>query len=114
MSDTPDTAITNRIEGKDIEFNPETNPTLRRVIVKTEIAPGLGIEQQGWTTNIPGAKVDLQQVALHNMKRRSQHKTSMGEYERIYFTTASGTVYCAGSLEDGGWEVEASNSPAIH
>ena len=114
MSDTPDTAVTTTIEGTNREFNPETNPTLRRVVVKTEVPSAGGIEQQGWMTNIPGAKVDLQQVGLHNMGRRSEHKTSMGEYERIYFTTASGTIYCARSLEDGAWEVEASNNPTIH
>ncbi len=114
MTDTPDTSPTRRFEEQPEDFSPEKNPVLRKVIVKTEVAPGTGIEQQGWTTDIPGAKVELQQIAQHNMNKRGKHQGSMGEYERIYFTTASGTVYCARSLEDGTWELEASNDARIN
>lgn len=113
MTDTPDTSPTRRYEEQPEDFSPEKNPVFRKVIVKTEVSPGIGIEQQGWTTDIPGAKVELKQIAQHNMNKRSKDQRSTGNYERIYFTTASGTVYCARSLEDGTWEVEASNDPKI-
>jgi len=114
MSDTPDTSPTRRLEEEPLEFSPEKNPVLRPVIVKTDVEPGVGIEQKGWMTDILGAKIALDEVAQHNIKKQAEHRRGTGEYERIYFTTTSGTVYCARNLEGGAWEVEAGSNPKIH
>jgi hypothetical protein len=83
--------------------------------VKTDIAPGTGIEQKGWLTDIPGAKIDLQQIAQYNLNKQGGNKgPGRKEYDRLYFTTASGTIYCLINAEDGIWELEASNRPQIN
>src|SRR5258708_16009859 len=111
MADTPDIAATNRIEMQHGEFNPEKNPILRSVIVKTEIQPGFELRQRGWMTDIPGAKVDLQVLAEQNERREHVSGSPDKFYKQIYFTTASGTIYEAANIaNDMSWRIRAATT----
>lgn len=110
MADISDAVPNSNIRNAPQEYRPSRDPVMHRVIVNTEIAPGVGIEQAGWATNVPGAKVELHQLAQHNGDERGRNEHHE-VCDRIYFTTASGTIYCARNREDGSWEVEAGGRP---
>src|SRR2546421_6876023 len=110
MPDSPDTSPTSRIEGERQTYDPGKDVTMHRVIVKDEPVPGLKVKFPGYKTDIPGAKVPLHALAEHNNIRRSKDITSSGQYDTLYFTTASGTIYRAQNLEDGSWEIERTSN----
>jgi len=99
-----------RFERPPIEYSPQGDPNMRRIIVKAEPVPGLEVKFGGFKTDIPGAKVDLQALAEGNKTRGRAGSGSPGCYEQAYFTTKSGSIYRARNLEDGSWEIEQSKN----
>src|SRR5437868_382379 len=117
MRDTPDTSPT-RVEGeKPPEYTPAKDPTMRRVIISEVInhqGEDVELGSIGYTTDIRGAKVPLEQLDRYNKTTADVHATpSSGEppYKVGYFKTHSGNVYQFRNLEDETWVVESAKSP---